>query len=428
MELKTFFTIRCVQARNTLFLGAILFCFGLLFPVMESAAAPVVTIRPMVTITSRYDSNFYRTDQNEREVYTYIIRPGVQVGVATAKLAVNFSYGLDAYFYNDQSAVPLGLHPASEEDYIGQSANLDASYHLTHRLTVGIRDSFYFTRRSDRYDDFYDDADRRKHYTNRLSPQLYYDFENRFAAGLSYQWQVVDVEDTYNGDAEEQRIAFDLLYNPSRTSTLTLNYQHWIQDYKVGDTDYNSDQVGLTLQKRYKYFFFEAGGGFQNRRFKNPALEDQGSTVYRFAIGGQNPPSYNVGRRIYEEDSFKLKSHVYLDYERDLNDLDAFRTDDRFTLSVGHLFLEKIKLWLKVYHTISQFGDELISAADGTTVQREDKTTGVSGAVRYMPASHTSLYLETGLTDRSSNIAGLSYQNIYVQFGVDFSYSMGREK
>lgn len=428
MELRILSTIRCVQARNTLLLGVILFCFGPLFPVVESGAAPVVTIQPMVTVTSRYDSNFYRTNQNEREVYTYIVRPGVSVGLTTAKMAVNFSYNLDAYFYDDRSVVPLGLHPASEENYMGQSATLDASYHLTHRLVVGIRDSFYYTRRSDRFDDFYDDTDRRKHYTNRLSPLLYYDFENRFSVGLNYQWQVVDYDGTYYGDANEQRIALDLLYNPSRTSTLTLNYQHWIQDYKVGVSDYDSDQIGLTLQKRYKYFFFEAGGGYQQRQFKNPASEDEGSSVYRFAAGWQNPPSSNVGRRVYEEDGFNLRSHVYLDYERDLNDLDAFRADDRFTLSVGHLFLEKIKLWLKVFYTISQYGDYLAPAAGGATVQREDKTTGVSGAVRYMPAKHCNLYLETGLTDRRSNITGLGYENIYVTFGVDFSYSVGRKK
>ncbi|MFC1829419.1 hypothetical protein ACFL0O_07405 [Thermodesulfobacteriota bacterium] len=423
-----FSTIRRVNIKNTLFLGAVLLCFGLVFLGVGSAAAPKVTIKPMITVVGRYDSNFYRTENNEREVYSYVIRPGIQVSAATAKTAISFSYKLSAYFYDEKGAVPLGLQPASEEDYVGHWASLDASYKATRRLTVGLKDSFYYTRRSDRFDDFYDDADRRKHYTNRLSPQLYYDFENRFSAGLRYQWQVVDYEDTDAGDAEEHRMAFDLLYNPSRTSTLTLNYQTWTQDYKVGGVDYTSNQIELIAQKRYKYFFFEVGGGYQDRSFENPGLEDRDLLVYRIAVGGQNPPSYNVGRRVYEEDSLRLRSHIYFDYERNFNDLDAFRTDDRFTLSVGHLFFEKIKAWLKVYHTISEYDAFFGPAVEGGTAQREDKTTGIAGAVRYKVANHSDLYLETGLTDRDSNIVGLSYDNVFVRFGLEFSHPIGRGK
>lgn len=428
MALNMFSTIRRVNIKNALLFGTILFCFVSFIPIVVSSTTPKVTIQPMITVLGRYDSNFYRTETNEREVYSYIIRPGIQVKAATAKTAISFSYKLSAYFYDEKSAVPLGLQPVSEEDYVGHWATLDVSYKATRRLTVGLKDSFYYTRRSDRFDDFYDDADRRKHYTNRLSPQLYYDFENRFSAGLRYQWQVLDYEDTDVGDSEEHRVAFDLLYNPSRTSTLTLNYQGWTQDYKVGGGDYASNQIGLIAQKRYKYFFFELGGGYQNRSFENPALEDRDLSIYRIAIGGQNPPSYNVGRRVYEEDSLSLRSHIYLDYERNFDDLNAFRTDDRFTLSVGHLFFEKIKGWFKVYHTISEYDGFLGRTVDGTFTIREDKTTGIAGAIRYRVANHSDLYLETGYTNRDSNIVGLSYDNTFVRFGLEFSHPIGRGK
>ena len=84
----------------------------------------------MMTVSGQLDSNFYKTESDEREVYTYVVRPGVQIGLTTAKSKVSFSYTLDAYFYDEKSAVPIGAQPADEEDYAGHWANLDTSYQL----------------------------------------------------------------------------------------------------------------------------------------------------------------------------------------------------------------------------------------------------------------------------------------------------------
>ena len=228
-------------------------------PVIGSAA-PIITIKPMITVGGRLDSNFYKTENNEREVYTYFLRPGIQLGIQTAKSKINFNYTLDAYFYDDKSAVPAGEHPADDENYVGHYAALDARCPPTDRLTVGLNDSFYRTRRVDRYDDFTDDTERRKHYVNRLTPWIYYDFGARFSAGLRYRRQDIDYDDSSSSDSVEHRGVFDLIYNPSRTTTLDLDYQHWKLDYDQGVSDHTSNQVRLIFQKRYKYFSFDAGG------------------------------------------------------------------------------------------------------------------------------------------------------------------------
>ena len=99
--------------------------FSFFLPVIGSAA-PIITIRPMITVGGRLDSNFYKTENNEREVYTYFLRPGIQLGIQTAKSKINFNYTLDAYFYDDKSVVPVGEHPADDENYVGHYAVLDA--------------------------------------------------------------------------------------------------------------------------------------------------------------------------------------------------------------------------------------------------------------------------------------------------------------
>jgi hypothetical protein len=382
----------------------------------------------MITVGGQLDSNFYRTENNEREVYTYFLRPGIQLGLQTAKSKINFNYTLDAYFYDDKSAVPTGERSADDENYVGHLAVLDARFPPTARLTVGLNDYFYRTRRVDRYDDFTDDTGRRKHYINRLTPWIYYDFGARFSAGLRYRRQDIDYDDSEIGDSIEHRGVFDLIYNPSSTTTYDLNYQHWQLNEEQGGSDYTSDQIELTFQKRYKYFSFEAGGGYHDREFKDPALVDGDTLSYRIAIGGQNPPSPGIGRRIYESSSLGIRSYIHFDAERNFNNTGEFRTIDRYTLSLGHLFLEKIKIGLKGYYMISDYETFSGLTSAGNIEIREDDIYGISGSIRYLFKDHFNLLFSAGITDRDSNLSGFSYQNNYFTVNLEFNYPLGRKR
>ncbi len=373
------------------------------------SAEPVFTIEPTATVSGRLDSNFYKTENNEEEVYTYLLQPGIQLGAATAKSKLNFLYTLDAYFYSN---------PAEDENYVGHYAVLDASNTTTDRLTLGLKDSFYRTRRADRYDDFTDSTERRKHNVNRLTPRVYYDFGNRFSIGLRYRRQDIDYDDSSSSDSVEHRGVFDLIYNPSRTTTLDLDYQHWKLNYDQGVSDHTSNQVRLIFQKRYKYFSFDAGGGYHKRHFEDPGLAEGDISYYKLAIGGQNPPSFGIGRRVYESNSLEVKSHIYFDAERNFNDLGDFRTENRFTLSLGHLFLEKIKGGLKGYYIISDYEN----------TSRKDDTYGISGSIRYLIDDRWNLLFTTGITDRDSNVVGYSYENVYLTLNLEFSYPLGRKR
>ena len=401
--------IRFAQIKKLVFFSILMSLFFIsFFPVMGSAE-PVFTIKPTATVSGQIDSNFYKTENNEEEVYTYLLQPGIQLGAATAKSKLNFIYTMDAYFYSN---------PAEDENYVGHYAVLDASNSTTDRLTLGLKDSFYRTRRVDRYDDFTDTTERRKHNVNRLTPRAYYDFGDRFSIGLRYRRQDIDYDDSSSSDSVEHRGVFDLIYNPSRTTTLDLDYQHWKLNYDQGVSDHTSNQVRLIFQKRYKYFSFDAGGGYHKRHFEDPGLEEKDIVYYKIAIGGQNPPSFGIGRRIYESNSLEIKSHIHFDAERNFNNLGDFRTENRFTLSLGHLFLEKIKGGLKGYYITSDYEN----------ISRKDDTYGISGSIRYLINDRWNLLFITGITDRDSNVVGNSYENVYLTLNLEFSYPIGRKR
>jgi hypothetical protein len=409
-------------------------CFGIVMIILvfvcffsnRGSATTIINIEPMIMVEGRLEDNFYMTENNAREVYTYILRPGLQLGVTTAKSATYLNFIMDMYFYNDKSDVPQGEHPAEDENYVGYFWVFDTDYALTDRMSVGLRDSFYRTRRVDRYDEFTDNTERRLHNINRLVPMVTYQLKDRFDLGLRYRRQDINYDDTDIDDSVEHRGIIDLLYNPSRTKTFDLQYQYWIFDQTQEDFDYTSNQLLLIFQKQYKYTAFELGGGYQHRDFKDPHSPDAYTPAYRFAISWRNPPSFEIGRRIFESDSLDIRSHIFFDYEKNFNNLGGFRTDNRFTLSMGHLFLEKLKLTFYGYYLFSDYDFFTGLSANGDLAIREDEVYGISGGIRYLVNDRWSLLFVLGKTDRSSNLVGYSYENTYCTINFELNFPLGR--
>ena len=47
-----------------------------------------VTVKPTITTSWKTDSNFFKSETNEREVYTYLLKPGIELGYDTGKSQV----------------------------------------------------------------------------------------------------------------------------------------------------------------------------------------------------------------------------------------------------------------------------------------------------------------------------------------------------
>jgi hypothetical protein len=280
----------------------------------------------------------------------------------------------------------------------------------------------------DRYDEFTDNTERRLHNVNRFVPRVTYQIKDRLDLGLRYRRQDINYDDTDVDDSVEHRGIVDLIYNPSRTQTFDLQYQYWIFDQTQEVYDYTSNQLLLIFQKQYKYTAIELGGGYQHRDFSDPRIPDAYTPAYRFAIGWRNPPSFQIGRRILESDSLDIKSHIFFDYEKNFNNLGGFRTDNRFTLSMGHLFWEKIKLTFYGYYLFSDYKYFAGLTANGDLAIREDEVYGISGGIRYLIKDRWSLLFILGQTDRNSNLIGHSYENTYANINIEFNFPLGRSR
>ncbi|MBW2344447.1 MAG: outer membrane beta-barrel protein [Deltaproteobacteria bacterium] len=386
-----------------------------------SGLAVKFIIKPMVNVSGRLDTNFFKTEKGEREVYTYLLAPGIQLGVETPKLEVLFNYTLEAYFYDDKSSVPVGEKPADDLDYVGHLLALNVRYRPFRRLTLGVDDSFYRTRYQTAYDRLSDSTDLYRYDINRLTPMIFYDFENRFSTGLRYRWTEIDYVDSGSSDSTEHRLIYNLIYDPNRTTTLDLECQIWTMDYDFGSSDYTSDQFKLIVQKRYKYFAFDAGAGYHMRSYDQSGLSDEDTFAYKVSILGQNPAPPE-GRRFLGNIFLRPRSEFYLSAERNFNNLGSTYTAHRFTADAGHIFLEKIHVRVKGYYQMSDYARSYGLTPAGVLKKRSDDTYNVSGSVGYLFTERLELTLVGGIENRDSNLANADYNNKYLTLRFDFNF------
>lgn len=369
-------------------------------------------ITPKASASWRVDSNYYRAESNEREVYTYLVQPGIELGVETPKARVLLDYTLDAHYYNDQDAVPAGQDPTSDDDFVGHTGVLTTRYRPFDRLLLGLDDSLYRTRDPAYSDWVGDPVDREEYMINRLTPMVFYEFERKFKAGLRYRNTVTDYEPADREDSTEHRTMFDLIYNLTRKASIDLEYQHWNRDYDGTASYYTSDQVKLIFTKQLQNYSFDIGGGYHSRDFDAATVDHIDMFTYRIGISGQNPPAPETPR-----------SHISAVAELNLNDQgigNEYYKAHRLTLDAGHVFLEKLLVRIGGYYEKGDY-------EAGSTPDREDTTYDFSAGVNYMLTDWLTLSVTAGYEERDSNLAGRDYTNNYYMAKLEFAYEVGRK-
>lgn len=375
-------------------------------------------IKPKISASWKVDSNFFKSEINEREVYTYLLQPGIDLGFETAKSLLSLSYTLNNYNYDDQDRPSLGQEPADKEDYTGHRARFKGTYKPVDRLLLGLEDFYDRTRDPAESDRFSNSISREKYSVNQVLPWISYEFGPKLSAGLKYRYKEKDYDDVINEDSKENRVIFNLIYNLKPKTLLNLEYQTWKMDYNLITSDYNSDQIKLIFMKQFNYFSFEAGGGYQNRSFDDNAIKDIDLFTYRIAIMGQNPPAPNMSP----------KSYITLAAEQNFNDLgegQQYFKARRLTLKAGHIFMEKIIASAEGYYQNSDYETTTGVTPSGAIELREDKIYNLSGSLGYKFTDWLTFSLTTGYEDRNSNLAGFDYGNRYYMVKVDFSYNPG---
>ena len=391
----------------------------------ESLAKTKITIESMLTLSGQLDSNFYRTEDSEREVYTYLIQPGLHLGAETPKSKLHLYYILDVNRFEDKSSVPEGQQSADEGNYTGHIVNLDGSYSPFEKLTLVLNDQFNITRRPVESDYYYFNLEEEKYWVNRFTPGIFYYFTPRFSAGLRYRRTDLDYYYSDDEDYVEHRGLIDILYNPTRTTTLDLDYQRWTRRYKedLFDRDYTTDWIRLVFEKRFKYYSFDAGIGYHE---PSEGIEDQDVINWKVSGTWQNPPPPEetrlLGRRI-----LRAKSHIYAAWEDNFNNLGDYYdvyVVKRLTWSIAHFFLQKVSVGVRGYHQNNKYQFETGETPAGNIEGREDDIYDISGNIGYLIKEKMSVSFTIGHEKRDSNLAGYDYENDYYMLHFNVNYDI----
>ena len=374
-------------------------------PLSVSVAADF-DIVPKVSGSWRYDSNYFKADFNERSVFTYLLQPGLDLGIETAKSSVKLNYTLDAYWYDDRDSVPPFERAASDYNYVGQTGDLKMRYQAFPRLQFGLDDTLRLTRDPGQSDQFSDSIIRAKYCLNAVTPLMIYEFGPKFNAAVRYRNTKIDYLDPKDiEDSRENRGIFDFIYNFNRRNSIDLQYQYWRKDYEVS-SDYSSNQVKLIFRRQMRSFDLIVGAGYQNRNYTDSTLGSDGVFTYNVILDGE----------ILE----KRRAYATFRAEQNLND-QAFGSDyfiaTRFGLSGGYEFTPKLSADALTSYQISDY----------QLTPRKDKTYTLSGGVNYRFTRWMAFNVAVGYETRDSNIFGLDYDNTFVIARLNFAYEIGRK-
>ena len=375
-------------------------------PPLSVSSAADFDIVPKVSGSWRYDSNYFLANFNERPVFTYLLQPGLDLGIETAKSSVKLNYTLDAYWYDDRDSVPPLERAASDYNYVGQTGDLQMRYQAFPRLQFGLDDTLRLTRDPAQSDQFSDSIIRAKYCLNAVTPLMIYEFGPKFNAAVRYRNTKIDYLDPKDiEDSRENRGIFDFIYNFNRRNSIDLQYQYWRKDYEVS-SDYSSNQVKLIFRRQMRSFDLIVGAGYQNRNYNDSTLGNDGVFTYNVILDGE----------ILE----KRRAYATFRAEQNLND-QAFGSDyfiaTRFGLSGGYEFTPKLSADALTSYQISDY----------QLTPRKDKTYTLSGSVNYRFTRWMAFNVAVGYETRDSNIFGLDYDNTFVIARLNFAYEIGRK-
>lgn len=364
------------------------------------------------------ESNYFRSEANERSVDTYLLRPGIELGYETAKTQITLDATLDWYNYRDNDDVPAGQRKADEFDFTGYTGLFNLVTLPVERLQLLLNDQFLRTRDQGQSDRFSNAVDRTEFIINRFNVGGFYEFSERFTAGLRYNHQMLDYVPDFREDSYINRGVADVIYNLSRTSLLDLNYQYWHTSYSKISPDYVSNQVRLDYRQEFSQLTFSLGAGYHHRNFDSQTKEDQEIPIFLVDFGWRNP-----GGAEGEPVTF-----ASLTWERNLNELGyltGYHKSHRVDLTAGHTFMEKIPVQITGTYLTADYDDFIGPTPAGAQDTRYDETHKLMLKAGYIITHWITVFAEGGIDRRNSNLAGFDYNNDLFRLGFESAFNFG---
>lgn len=378
------------------------------------------SLTPKIGAHVLYDSNYYKTENRETDVYTFRLSPGFEAGYKAAHTEILTEYTLRANFYDGLddtgAAAGPGQPDPSDDNFVGHEAQLNFTTRPGARTEFTLSEVFIRTREPGSADRFNRAADRSEYWVNRLTPGVVYKLGGRFLSKAHYSWEEMGHDSDAREDSTEHRGVFNLVYHLQPRVALDMEMQAWWRDYEGGLSDYRSVQGMGIYRHGFAHLTLSAGVGGHARDFDSPAVEDRESLVWRAAAAWEDPPGDGQPRTM-----------LGLTAERNYNNIDTannYYVATALEAMAGH----RLGGFLFGVRAVYQRNDYHLSpgpADDGTgQVNREDDTWEFSGTVGYEALEWLTLDFKTGYETRESNVLGEDYDNVSVTFGFRARYEL----
>jgi len=387
--------------------GTRVVCIGLVLLSADCFADGRIVLQPRVGTEMRYDSNFWKAEDNEVGVNSYSVRPGLELGYETPRTQVSLDVTVEPHWYDDQDATPPGVADASDDDFVGFTGLFRGYYQFTDRLNIGVKDQLYVTRDPAHADVNSNSISRDKYTINYVEPIGYYELTDKFGLRGAYRNTYTDYEMDLE-DSTENRGIFALYYTLNSTSKIYVDYQVWERDYSQDSSDYLSNLITLNYEAKFKYFTFLAGAGYHNRTFGSEGPDDLDLFSWKFEAARMDADSTEETTR----------SRLKLAIGQEMNDDgtgDQYFTATFLRFEGGYRFTDRIEASTRLEYQNSNYEQS----------EEEDDTSLVSARLAYTPFDFLTIGLEGGYETRDSNLAGSDFDNTFVLLTLDFHYDLG---
>ncbi len=369
--------------------------------VTAQSALAEMRLRPKMRLEQEFTDNYFRSEENEADVWVTSVNPGIEFMYFTDRSRVDLDY-VFSYFWHNEDEDDVD---SSDLDYAGHNLNLFAAHRFLTRLTLGVTNEFIRTREPASADQFSNIVNRNKYWRNRVEPYLQYDIAEKGEARLAYRNEQFNWEQTDPGqeDSSENRGILTLTYNLNSTNHLDLQGMIWNRDYDGDLSDYDSYQGKLTYRREFSSWLKgEAGAGYHKRDFDEDELDDLDEFIFHIMANAETDVSklnFAFERNIVD---FTISNEYFTAYRADLNG--------------EYIFIDVIRAYGGGYYQLSDYENS----------SREDDTyQGRLGVGYSFLDKMFEVSLEYNYTERDSNEAGLDYDENRVFLRIDFVYDTG---
>ena len=383
-----------MQFRNKILFMSTIVAASFLCVDLTLAAQTNLTSNLLLNLGILYDSNFYYDNVDERGVTTYLVQPGIDLGIETGKSEIAFRYTLDANYYDE----------SGEDNFYGHTAFILGNFEMTDRLSFNLSDNYVKTRDSAELDPLGNIATRDEYYRNRLGAIFTLDFKPKFTTKFGYQNWITDYDDDVgNEDSMGHMGVFDFIHYLNDSTSLDLEYHYWNMNYDGPTSDYISNQLSLVARKEWRIVALEAAVGYQKRVFDERGIDDIDVVPYRFTLLGSST-SGKTRYSLSAAQNFNMRTD------------NGYYEANRFSFGVARDLTAKITLGLNGYYQNSDY----------VYTSRDDDSYEITADINYQIRDRLGLYFSVSYEERDSNIESEDYKNTVTMGQLRFFHNIAK--